>query len=1042
MNFMKPALIALSVICLTICVFSAPRHKITPKFELLPGELDLSSTHSRERWRGTPQRVPPLFLPDGRMVVVAADSVYMLSQEGKQLWKYAIGEGKDPEKVYDEGFGAGLAVMEIAFQPARNELALVCEDNLSVRLDAATGKLKWLNEEMGPGEDLGVIAYGEGFLWRDNNGFGSGDLSYREEDGEWAIETPDDPEIFVNGDKIYCIERIYSRKTGRYRILLRELHPPLHRVNTPPRRLTDIQTAVDNGDFLRAQGKYQEAIASLDQVIQHNPDVAEAYYERGHVYYDLEQYDRAIQDYDQAIRLAPNYHEAYFRRGEAYRRLKQYERAIQDYTEPIRVAPEGAFKSYLARGDAYRDLGQDTRAIPDYGKAIRLAFSNYEAAPEAYAKRAETYFDLGEYERAVADYDQAMSFEPNDSKAWHDRGIDYEQLKRIARVRKHSGAARHRLTPKLELLPGERDLRSTHSADIPERIHPLILPDHRMVVVAADTVYMLSAEGKQLWRYATGEGSDPDEMPVGDGSAVIEITFNAALNELALLGVDSLTVLLDATTGKVKHQSQSNGPGVELSMLAYKEGYLRRYDPGAGSHPQDHLAYAENPSESGLWNVWDIDLPDSDAEIFVNRNKIYYMRRSYSKKTGRYRILLREFHPPLTRQESDDYGAKTISGANADAAKAVLESSLLSAEKRIASLDQTIRSYPNYAEAYASRAETYHTLRQYDRAIQDYSQAIRLRPDVAEYYRERANLYYLLEQPKLAIQDYDEAIRLDPENGHVARGQVYVDLGQKKRAFRDFAEAIRLSPEDASDVYMARGDAYREFGEDAHAIPEYGKAIRLLGPQPEEAYSKRAETYSSLGQYERAIADYDQIIRLDPDNYEAYAGRGSVYLSLKRYQQAIKDYNRAIRSEPTWGALYCDRGDVYRALGEYKRAIEDYDQAIRLDPNQWYTFYSGRGAAYHKLKQYQQAIQDYDQALRLLGADDALYFSRGVAYLDLKQYQNAIQDFDQFIGLHPIDADAYYNRGLAYKALKQDDRAQQDFDHAKKLKASGSLSSP
>jgi len=110
MNFMKPALIALSAICLATCLFGAARHKVTPRLELLPGELDLRSTHSRERWRGTPQRVPPLFLPDGRMVVVAADSVYMLNVWPCSPWRRFRRTLGGWGELPGDGFAAGAVI--------------------------------------------------------------------------------------------------------------------------------------------------------------------------------------------------------------------------------------------------------------------------------------------------------------------------------------------------------------------------------------------------------------------------------------------------------------------------------------------------------------------------------------------------------------------------------------------------------------------------------------------------------------------------------------------------------------------------------------------------------------------------------------------------------------------------------------------------------------------------------------------------------------------------------------------------------------------
>ena len=55
----------------------------------------------------------------------------------------------------------------------------------------------------------------------------------------------------------------------------------------------------NRGNACRRLGKTEKAIADLDQAIRLKPDYADAYENRGLVYYDLKQWDRSIKDYDQ-----------------------------------------------------------------------------------------------------------------------------------------------------------------------------------------------------------------------------------------------------------------------------------------------------------------------------------------------------------------------------------------------------------------------------------------------------------------------------------------------------------------------------------------------------------------------------------------------------------------------------------------------------------------------------------------------------------------------------------------------------------------------
>ena len=100
--------------------------------------------------------------------------------------------------------------------------------------------------------------------------------------------------------------------------------------------------------------------------------------------------DRAIKDYDEAIRLNPKYAlayevreaarlrqratqtaDAYNNRGSVYFNKGDYDRAIKEFDESIRLNPNDAIAHYN-RGTAWSNKGDKDRAIKDYDEAIRL----------------------------------------------------------------------------------------------------------------------------------------------------------------------------------------------------------------------------------------------------------------------------------------------------------------------------------------------------------------------------------------------------------------------------------------------------------------------------------------------------------------------------------------------------------------------------------------------------------------------------------------------------------------------------------------------
>jgi tetratricopeptide (TPR) repeat protein len=83
------------------------------------------------------------------------------------------------------------------------------------------------------------------------------------------------------------------------------------------------------------------------------------------------QLDRAIADHTQAIKLDPNLSEAFYNRGNAYGDKGENDRAITDYDTAIRLNPKfaGAFNN---RGLARRQKGDTVGGDADIARAKQL----------------------------------------------------------------------------------------------------------------------------------------------------------------------------------------------------------------------------------------------------------------------------------------------------------------------------------------------------------------------------------------------------------------------------------------------------------------------------------------------------------------------------------------------------------------------------------------------------------------------------------------------------------------------------------------------
>jgi tetratricopeptide (TPR) repeat protein len=181
-----------------------------------------------------------------------------------------------------------------------------------------------------------------------------------------------------------------------------------------------IEAYGNRGNAYNDMKQFSRAIEDYDIVSALDPEDYRAFYNRGLAYFHLGQYERAIQDYDHAIEIKPNYVWAYNNRGAAHLVLKQYELAIQDHNMAIMLDPRYPV-AYFNRGLAYEALGQYRLAIKDFDKTIQLA-PDYV---NAYLRRGITYMDLDQYDDAIKDFTQTIALRPDSLDAYVNRGVSY-----------------------------------------------------------------------------------------------------------------------------------------------------------------------------------------------------------------------------------------------------------------------------------------------------------------------------------------------------------------------------------------------------------------------------------------------------------------------------------------------------------------------------------------------------------------------------------------------------------------------------------------
>lgn len=200
------------------------------------------------------------------------------------------------------------------------------------------------------------------------------------------------------------------------------------------------------GVCLRMLGRYGDAIASLTEAINLNPDLAEAYFRRGIAFYYIGEDDLAVLDFKHAANIeyqdprpklwegfahakkgdyleairayglaladSDRYVPAYVNRGLAYMALGENKKAISDFNAALRLEP-AEWTHYFKRGVAHERLGNTQQAADSFVSAIRL----YDEYPPAYRHAADALSRLGRNELATQYRSKAAELEAAQKKA-------------------------------------------------------------------------------------------------------------------------------------------------------------------------------------------------------------------------------------------------------------------------------------------------------------------------------------------------------------------------------------------------------------------------------------------------------------------------------------------------------------------------------------------------------------------------------------------------------------------------------------------------
>lgn len=153
-------------------------------------------------------------------------------------------------------------------------------------------------------------------------------------------------------------------------------------------------------------------------VLEKNPKVPVAWYNRGNTKMDSLNFQGAIEDYTECLKVDPGFWKAYINRGTARNKIQDYMGAVEDFDAMLRIDSTWA-NAYINRALSKRMLKDFEHSMKDYDRAMRLKPGD----AELYAARANLKIDMRDLSGAIADFDEAIRINPNYATAYTNRGV-------------------------------------------------------------------------------------------------------------------------------------------------------------------------------------------------------------------------------------------------------------------------------------------------------------------------------------------------------------------------------------------------------------------------------------------------------------------------------------------------------------------------------------------------------------------------------------------------------------------------------------------
>ena len=176
---------------------------------------------------------------------------------------------------------------------------------------------------------------------------------------------------------------------------------------------------------LRAEGRYEEALAEIDLAVATRPSYAQGHLTRGSILRRLGRYQEALRAFERAIALEPKDGRAYGLAGAALLRLDRPKEAVKYLSKATELEPKHS-NHWLNLGVAYRKADNNDAAIATYQRALKVIPND----PLLLNNLGVALRKAQRYEEAIKTLEHALTLDPYDLEVSRNLAIAFRGAKR------------------------------------------------------------------------------------------------------------------------------------------------------------------------------------------------------------------------------------------------------------------------------------------------------------------------------------------------------------------------------------------------------------------------------------------------------------------------------------------------------------------------------------------------------------------------------------------------------------------------------------